>query len=748
MASKTSSLSWLLLLSLATILFVGHSASQNDRKAYIVYMGERGRRQDEVSTSSLHTSMLQEVIDRPLTGQIYIIGFSNTGPESLLYSYKRSFNGFAAKLTKEEARRMAGMEGVVSIFPNKQNKLHTTRSWDFLGFSQQVERTTVESDIIIGVLDSGIWPESDSFSDKGFGPPPSKWKGTCRASTNFTCNNKIVGARYYHSNGVFSENDIRSPRDSDGHGTHTASIAAGNVVNMASVQGLGSGTARGGVPSARIAVYKVCWLNGCSDADILAAFDDAIADGVDLISISIGGTADSYFKNSIAIGAFHAMKNGILTSNSAGNRGPGLATLTNISPWSLSVAASAIDRKFFTEVQLGNDKIYEGISINTFDLKNKMYPMIYGGDAPNTTAGSQGSYSRYCQPDSLDQNLVKGKIVLCDLVVDGEGAFQASAVGTVIIGPGRKDVAYSFPLPASYLGIEDGTNVYIYLNSTRSPTATILKTNERKDAFAPYIPPFSSRGPNVATSNILKPDLAAPGLNILAAWSPISPISEVEGDNRKLSFNILSGTSMACPHATGAAAYVKSLHPKWSPAAIKSALMTTADPMSAGKNPEAEFAYGAGNINPSKAPNPGLIYDIDAVDYIKCLCGQGYNTKSLQLLTGDNSSCSDAINGTVNDLNYPAFALSTPPLTSINRVFNRIVTNVGSPTSTYKAILNYPLGLRIKVTPSILSFTSLGQKLPYTLTIKGTIDKFIVTASLTWDDGTFQVRSPIAVFFP
>ncbi|KAG6626541.1 hypothetical protein CIPAW_15G056100, partial [Carya illinoinensis] len=725
MASKTSSLSWLLLLSLATILFVGHSASQNDRKAYIVYMGER--RQDEVSTSSLHTSMLQEVID------------SNTGPESLLYSFKRSFNGFTAKLTEEEAQKMAGMDGVVSVFPNKQNKLHTTRSWDFLGFSQQVERTTVESDIIVGVLDSGIWPESDSFSDKGFGPSPSKWKGTCRASTNFTCNNKIIGAQYYRSSGVFLENDIRSPRDSDGHGTHTASIAAGNVVNMASVQGLGSGTARGGVPSARIAVYKVCWLDGCSDADILAAFDDAIADGVDLISISIGGTADSYFKNTIAIGAFHAMRNGILTSNSAGNRGPGLATLTNISPWSLSVAASAIDRKFFTEVQLGNNKIYEGVSINTFDLKNEMYPIVYGGDAPNTTVGSQGSYSRYCLPNSLDQNLMKGKIVLCDLVVDGEGAFQASAVGTVIKGPGRRDAAYSFPLSASYLGIEDGSNVYFYINSTRSPIATILKTNERKDAFAPYVPYFSSRGPNVATPNIFKPDLAAPGLNILAAWSPISPISGVVGDNRKLSFNILSGTSMACPHATGAAAYIKSLHPKRSPAAIKSALMTTADPMSAGKNPEAEFAYGAGNINPSTAPNPGLIYDIDAAsDYIKFLCGQGYNTKSLQLLTGDNSSCSDATNGTVNDLNYPAFALSTPPLTSINHVFNRIVTNVGSPTSRYKAILNSPLGLTIKVTPSILSFTYLGQKLPYMLTIEGTTDKFMVSASLMWDDGTFQ----------
>ncbi|KAG6734934.1 hypothetical protein I3842_01G294400 [Carya illinoinensis] len=734
MASKTSSLSWL-LLSLATILFVGHSAAQNDRKAYIVYMGER--RQDEASTSSLHTSMLQEVVD------------SNTGAEYLLYSYKRSFNGFAAKLTEEEAQKMAGMEGVVSVFPNKQKKLHTTRSWDFLGFPQQVERTAIESDITIGVLDTGIWPESDSFSDKGFGPPPSKWKGTCRASTNFTCNNKIIGAQYYRSNGDFFENDIRSPRDSDGHGTHTASIAAGNVVNMASVQGLGSGIARGGVPSARIAVYKICWLNGCSDVDILAAFDDAIADGVDLISISVGGTADSYFKNTISIGAFHAMRNGILTSNSTGNRGPGLATLTNISPWSLSVAASAIDRKFFTLVQLGNDKIYEGISINTFDLKNEMYPIVYGGDAPNTTAGFQGSDSRYCDAGTLDQNLVKGKIVLCDLLGDGEGAFLAGAIGTVIKSPGRRDVAYSFPLPASYLGIEDGTNIYIYLNSTRSPTATILKTNERKDAFAPYIPPFSSRGPNVATSNILKPDLAAPGLNILAAWSPISPISEVEVDKRNLSFNILSGTSMACPHATGAAAYVKSLHPKWSPAAIKSALMTTADPMSAGKNPEAEFAYGAGNINPSKAPNPGLIYDIDAADYIKFLCrSQGYNTKSLQLLTGDNSSCSDVTNGTVNDLNYPAFALSTPPLTSINRVFNRIVTNVGSPTSTYRAILNSPLGLTIKVTPSILSFTSLGQKLPYTLTIEGTIDKFIVSASLTWDDSTFQVRSPIAVFVP
>ena len=171
---------------------------------------------------------------------------------------------------------------------------------------------------------------------------------------------KIVGAKYYRSDQLFGKDDIISPRDSDGHGTHTASTVAGGLVSSASLYGLGSGTARGGVPSARIAVYKVCWSDGCQDADILRAFDEAIADGVDVISLSVAGnTAKHYFNDSIAIGAFHAMKNGILTSNSAGNSGPNLSTITNFSPWSLSVAASTIDRKFITKVQIGNNLIYE-----------------------------------------------------------------------------------------------------------------------------------------------------------------------------------------------------------------------------------------------------------------------------------------------------------------------------------------------------------------------------------------------------
>ncbi|KAL0003148.1 hypothetical protein SO802_016929 [Lithocarpus litseifolius] len=305
--------------------------------------------------------------------------------------------------------------------------------------------------------------------------------------------------------------------------------------------------------------------------------------------------------------------------------------------------------------------------------------------------------------------------------------------------------SFAFPLPAAYVSVEDGGNIYSYINSTRSPTATILKTNERKDPYAPYVAEFSSRSPSPAAHNILKPDLVALGVEIVAAWSPISPISDVSFDKRAFSYNIILGTSMSCPHCSGAAAYIKSLHPTWSPATIKYSLMTTNNivPMSPEESCGAEFAYGVGNLNPHKSANSSLIYDIDALDYIAFLCGQGYNTKLLQAVTGDNSSCPKGTDGKVSDLNYPSFALSTPSSNSISHVFNQTVTNVGTSTSTYKAKVSAPLGLSIKVNPSVLPFTCLKQKLSFTLTIEGTIDRQIVSASLIWDDCTFQVRSPI-----
>ncbi|KAI3904243.1 hypothetical protein MKW92_041432 [Papaver armeniacum] len=696
-------------------------------------MGDRPK--GDFSASSLHTGMLQEVVG------------SDAASEAWVYSYQRSFNGFAARLTEEEVEKMTDMEGVVSVFPSRTNQLHTTRSWDFMGFTQHVKRASIESNVVVGMLDTGIWPESESFSDEGFGPAPKKWKGICQTPSNFTCNNKVIGARFYHADGEVPPEGIESPRDSLGHGTHTASTAAGNEVTKASLFGLGLGTVRGGVPSSRIAVYKICWsTTGCSDVDLLAAFDDAIADGVDIISVSIGGSFPvDYFQDPIAIGAFHAMKKGILTSNSAGNSGPGPSTLSNFAPWTLIVAASTIDRKFVTKIQLGNGEVYEGVSVNTFDLKDKMYPMIYAGDAPNITGGFDGSQSRFCTTGSLDKALVTGKIVLCDLLTSGNPALSAGAVGTVMQDGGFKDVAFAFPLPASYLGQDDGSDVSLYLNTTRNPVASILKSTDEKDGLAPFVVSFSSRGPNPITSDILKPDITAPGVDILASWPPISALTQSENDTRSVSFNIISGTSMSCPHATGVAAYIKSFHPTWSPAAIKSALMTTANAMNVATNTDAEFAYGAGHINPLKAVNPGLVYDANEVDYVKFLCGSGYDTKSLRIITGDLSTCTS--NGTVWDLNYPSFAL-TAKNTSFRQTFHRTVTNVGSPGSTYKARVFGPSNIKIKVVPSTLSFKTPGQKRSFVVTLTGTMDSnnSMISASLVWSDGVYHVRSPIVVY--
>ncbi|PPR87802.1 hypothetical protein GOBAR_AA32885 [Gossypium barbadense] len=233
---------------------------------------------------------------------------------------------------------------------------------------------------------------------------------------------------------------------------------------------------------------------------------------------------------------------------------------------------------------------------------------------------------------------------------------------------------------------------------------------------------------------LILPDVTAPGVDILAAWSEAVPLIDTEDDTRIVTYNIVSGTSMSCPHATGAATYVKSFHPTWSPAAIKSALMTTAFPMSSENNLEVEFAYGAGHINPAQVAQPGLVYDADEINFVKFLCGQGYTPKQLKLITESNFTCSEETNGTVWDLNYPSFTLSTSPENSITRVFHRTVTNVGSPVSTYKAIVNAPTILIIQVQPSVLSFKSLGQKLTFVVTVGAEIGNSMISGSLIWDD--------------
>ncbi|CAN1257147.1 unnamed protein product [Linum perenne] len=696
-------------------------------------MGDLPKGTTTVSTAEVHTNMLHQALKR-----------LDDAADSIIYSYKKSFNGFAAMLTAEEVQKLARMEGVVSVFPNGKNELHTTKSWSYLGLPEKVEKRHAEGEIIVGLLDTGIWPESESFSDQGFGPPPQKWKGTCTGS-NFACNNKIIGARFYKSTGNFVGDDVKSPRDTHGHGSHTASIAAGNFVPKASMKGLGKGTARGAVPSARIAVYKVCWSDGCHDADILAAFDDAIADGVDLISVSLGGSiAVDYFRDTLAIGSYHAMKKGILTSFAAGNSGPQPGTVTSVAPWALSVAATTIDRKYVTKVKLGNGKSFEGTSINTINLSSKMYPVIYGGNAPNVTGHFNASTSKICMNDSLNKAKVKGHIVLCDSINAGEGPSTAGAVGSIMLAQQHQIVASSFPLPGSVVSGSDEISKYV--TETRNPKATIFKTVEKKSEAAPIVADFSSRGPNTIISDLLKPDIAAPGVDILAAYSEAATVTRLAGDKRVVSYNILSGTSMACPHATGAAAYIKSFHPKWSPAALRSALMTTATPLKSANNPEEEFAYGSGLINLDRVADPGLIYDAREHDYIELLCGQGYNDTEMKLITGEHVGCSevDKSKSSVWNLNYPSFTMSGKPGTVVKRVFYRTVTNVGNEHSKYRAKIKSSDELEIKVEPKVLHFKSVGKKLSFHVTVKVKLKQSgMVSGALIWSDESHEVRSPI-----
>ncbi|CAG7879845.1 unnamed protein product [Brassica rapa] len=703
---------------------------QDGQKVYIVYMGSLPSRADYTPMSH-HMSILQEV-----TKESSIEG-------RLVRSYKRSFNGFAARLTTSELKRVGEMKGVVSVFPNKKLRLQTTVSWDFMGLKQgksTKRNLNVESDTIIGVLDSGITPESQSFSDKGFGPPPKRWKGVCSGGQNFTCNNKLIGARDYTSEGA---------RDTEGHGTHTASTAAGNAVADTSFFGIGNGTVRGGVPASRIAAYKVCNLAGCSSEALLSAFDDAIADGVDIITISIGDIGASKFVDDpIAIGAFHAMTKGILTVAAAGNSGPQESTVSAVAPWILTAAASTTNRGFFTQVVLGNGKTLVGKAVNAFDMKGQKYPLVYGKSALSSVCNTE--YAESCEPQCLRESLVKGKVLVCSSR-DTVGAVESVGAIAIIYKSDKPDVAFIDPLPASGLSEKDYESLVSYIESTDSPQATVLRTEAIFNQTSPVIGSFSSRGPNTIAVDILKPDITAPGVDILAAYSPVGELSDQ--DTRHVDYTVLSGTSMSCPHVAGVAAYVKSFYPNWSPSMIQSAIMTTAWPVNATGTGIAstEFAYGSGHVNPIAALDPGLVYELGKEDHIAFLCGLNYTSDTLKIISGETVSCSKENKLLQRNLNYPSMsARLSGSDNSFTASFNRTITNVGTPNSTYtsKVAAGHGSKLTIMVTPSVLYFKTVNEKQSFKVTVTGSdlSSKLPSSANLIWSDGRHNVRSPIVVY--
>ncbi|CAN1236741.1 Subtilisin-like protease SBT1.1 [Linum grandiflorum] len=646
-------------------------------------------------------------------------------PPTLLYAYDTVVSGFSAKLSAAELKALSQSSGFLSAIPDEMLTLDTTHSPQFLGLEQGRglwSAQSLASDVIVGILDTGIWPEHPSFHDKDVPSQslPSNWKGgRCETGTQFSptnCNNKLIGATSFYK-GYESTVDFRSPRDSNGHGTHTASTAAGSLVANAEFLGLANGSAAGMKYTARIAVYKVCWLLGCTNSDILAAMEQAVKDGVDVLSLSLGGSPKPYYSDNVAIAAFGAVQNGVFVACSAGNSGPSRSTVSNTAPWIMTVAASYTDRGFPTSIRLGNGETYEGSSLY-YGKPTKQLPIAYA-----QTAGGKQQGANYCINGSLNKKLVKGKIVICDRGTTSLGASAGKSLKKYIITSSKKS----------------------------PPTASISFRGTSYGATAPVMAAFSSRGPSSVGPEIIKPDITAPGVNILAAWPPgVSP-TMLKTDKRSVLFNIISGTSMSCPHISGVAALLKSVHRDWSPAAIKSAMMTTAYVLDNKNNPIADFGnIGSGHVDPERASDPGLIYDVSPEDYLNHLCSLNYTSAQISaVMSGKSFNCSD-LDRAAGDLNYPSFAVGFKKgkLGIQSLRFKRTATNVGKSGGRYEVKVEEPVGVTVKVEPKVLEFAKSGERLSYEVEfVSGGDDSGLGEAfgRVVWSSGKYSVRSPIAV---
>ena len=750
--------------------------SSTAKAAYIVHM-ERNASYTEISTKAVWYRELlrcakgggdEDVLDE----------------DDLHHVYHHTFNGFSALLTAEQVVYLQLVPQVLQLQRDSLHSIvpHTTHTPEFLGLDGKDAHLWPESnygeDVIVGVVDTGVWPERLSFGDQRLGPIPARWKGLCESGANFSasqdCNRKLIGARtfikgYEAQTGEFANQllagEYKSPRDAVGHGTHTASIATGRWSYRASVsRSLGRGTARGMAPKARLAVYKAGWNGGFIQSDVLAAIDQAVADGVDVLSLSLGTAYDpnntdsrpEFWKDMIAIAAYGAVMKGVFVSFSAGNDGPVPNSVGNVAPWMTTVGATNTDRIFVADVVLGNGThVIQGESLNTNTKGLDIYstPLIFGGDAAINTSVIDSATT--CDSDSLNPALVKGKIVLCSTTADSDTSPVQEAGGSGVIlytDPSRGEellVLDYDKLPTIRVGAAEGSVIKDYIQSTDAPHAQLRlpATTKYTRRPAPAIGAFSSRGPSQTYPyDVIKPDLVAPGVDIIAAG--------INGDQ----FAIMTGTSMACPHVAGLAALLKGAHPTWSPAAIRSALMTTATTkdmsnatitvLESGAS-GTPFDFGSGFVQPERATDPGLVYDLTPDDYFNYLCMLNYPAEIIRAFVADERACPDTPIRR-EDFNYPSFVFSvqtTSPEFTSNAT--RTLTNFGPPHSTtYVASIVGIENITISVHPPTLTFKNLHEKQSFTLFVSASIGSLVSNdyfGFIIWSDGVHTVQSPIAI---
>ncbi|KAL8100090.1 hypothetical protein AgCh_032376 [Apium graveolens] len=658
-----------------------------------------------------------------------------------LYTYNHVMDGFSAVLSNKHVEQLRGMSGHLATFNESFGHRHTTHTPVFLGLKKHGglwPTSGFGDDMIIGIIDTGIWPESRSFSDHGMSPVPSRWRGTCETGDDFNssnCNNKLIGARSFSKGmkremNISKSDDYDSPRDFEGHGTHTSSTAAGNRAPFADYFGYAKGTASGIAPKARLAMYKVLFSNSSYDAaasDTLAGMDKAIEDGVDLMSLSLGFFETTpFYENPIALGAFAAMEKGIFVACSGGNGGPHGYTVLNGAPWITAVGAGTVDREFRADVTLGEGTVrVSGKSIYPENLLVSRVPIYYG----------HGNKSKeVCDSYSLEPKEVEGKYIFCDFSNDPNGDAdplfemnRTGAAGAIYISDDAQFLTpQDFNLPYVVMNQKYGQLVKDYLIRTDDPTVSVkFQGTKLGTKPAPQVAFFSSRGPDERSPWILKPDILAPGVDILAAWAP-NRGSAIIGDYDYLltDYTLLSGTSMSSPHIVGIAALLKATHRDWSSAAIRSAMMTTADIFDNSNGAIIDMTtgvagtpldYGAGHVNPNKAMDPGLVYDIKPEDYISYLCAMNYTRDEIMLFARRTDfSCE---NSTL-DLNYPSFIVILNNTKTASYTFNRVLTNTVDTSASYRAVINTPsTGMSLVVQPSTISFSGKYSTAEFNLTV-------------------------------
>ncbi|KAJ0961550.1 hypothetical protein J5N97_001535 [Dioscorea zingiberensis] len=483
-----------------------------------------------------------------------------------------------------------------------------------------------------------------------------------------------------------------------------------------------------------------------------------------MLSLSLGGFPIPLFEDSIAIGSFRATAHGISVVCAAGNMGPLASSVANEAPWITTVGAGTLDRRFPAVVKMGNGELLYGETMypgNHFSKKSgKELELVY------ENGGNDGG--EYCYKGSLSRARVAGKMVVCDRgsnsrAEKGEVVREAGGAAMVLANTEinlEEDSVDVHVLPATLVGYDEALRLKRYINTTtRAVARFVFGGSSVGRSRAPTVALFSSRGPSLTNPSILKPDIIAPGVNIIAAWPENLGPSGLPEDFRRSNFSVLSGTSMACPHVAGITALIRAKHPSWSPAAIKSAIMTSADitdhygkPILDGAKPAVSLPLALAISIPAKAIDPGLVYDIKPDEYITHLCTLGYTRSEIFAITHMNSSCKETLQRNKHfSLNYPSISV-TFKHGRIRVMVQRRLTNVGEPNSMYKVKVTPPHGVRMQVTPETLMFTEVNQVKSYSILfesrkrlMKGNSH---AEGSLVWmhsKNGSYRVRSPLSV---